>query len=126
MAQSSPGSVADALWAAAVLDVSAPAAISRLRELAAILNTSQLDANTLQQIFAAHMALERTISAGGAEQGAPLLPPGVLQQAKAAWQDKLSKIAATQVIFHSSASITAFLSSDGRASDIICIISVCV
>ena len=109
MAQLTPGSVADALWAAAVLDVSAPAAISKLRELAAILNTSQLDANTLQQIFAAHMALERTIPAGGAEQGGPLLPPGILQQAKAAWQDKLSKVAASQVIFHSSAYITALL-----------------
>ena len=84
------------LWAAAVLDAKAPAAISKLRELAATLDASQLDAEALQRVFQAHMALDKSF-AGSAEQGGPLLPPGLLQQAKAAWQDRLGSTAASQV-----------------------------
>ena len=80
------------LWAAAVLDAGAPVALSKLRELAAALDASQLNVDTLQQVFQAHMALART-AAGSAQQGAPLLPSEVLQQAKAAWQARSSTAA---------------------------------
>ena len=96
LVQTTPGGVADVLWAAAVLDASAPAALSRLRELAATLDASQLDVDTLQQIFQAHMALDRS-AAGSGEQGAPLLPAEVLRQAKAAWQAKPPSTAAPKV-----------------------------
>lgn len=102
--QTTPGSVADVLWAAAVLDAGAPASISKLRELAAILNASQLDAETLQRVFQAHMALDKR-PAGSAEQGGPLLPPELLQQAKQAWQDRLASTAARKVIIRIYASI---------------------
>lgn len=95
--QSTPGSVADVLWAAAVLDVRAPAAFSRLRELAVVLETAQLDARTLQRLFQAHMALERSSGAEATEQGVSLLPPEILEKARAAWQAKLSATAVTQV-----------------------------
>ena len=80
------------LWAMAVLDVRAPIALSKLRELAAALDASQLNAETLQQVFQAHVALGRT-AAGSAQQGAPLLPSEVLQQAEAAWQARYSTAA---------------------------------
>ena len=96
MAQTSPGSVADMLWAAAVLDSNAPAALSKLRELAATVDASQLNAETLQQIFQAHMALDRSV-AGSVVQGAPLLPSQMLEQAKAAWQDRPASSAAPKV-----------------------------
>lgn len=87
LVQTSPGSVADVLWAAAVLDANAPAALSKLRELAATVDASQLNAETLQQIFQAHMALDRSV-AGSVVQNAPLLPSQMLEQAKAAWQER--------------------------------------
>ena len=96
--QSTPGSVADVLWAAAVLDVRAPAVITRLRELAAVLDTSRLDESARQRLFQAHVALERSSrGSGSAEQGASLLPPEILHQARAAWQDRLSSVVASQV-----------------------------
>ena len=94
--QTSPGSVADVLWAAAVLDANAPAALSKLRELAANVDASQLNAETLQQIFQAHMALDRSI-AGSVVQSAPLLPSHMLKQAKTAWQDRTPSTAAPKV-----------------------------
>ena len=96
MAQTSPGSVADVLWAAAVLDANAPAALSKLRELAATVDASQLNAETLQQIFQAHMALDRSV-AGSVVQSAPLLPSQMLEQAKAAWQDRQASTTASKV-----------------------------
>jgi hypothetical protein len=80
-----------------VLDVRAPAVITRLRELAAILETSRLDESARHRLFQAHAALERSSRGGSAEQGVSLLPPEILQQARAAWQDRLSSVAASQV-----------------------------
>lgn len=85
------------LWAAAVLDVRAPAVITRLRELAAVLDTSRLDESARQRLFQAHVALERSSRGGSAEQGVSLLPPEILHQARAAWQDRLSSVVASQV-----------------------------
>ena len=84
------------LWAAAVLDASAPAALTRLRELAAALDASQLDASTLQHMFQAHMALDRGAGGSGGES-APLLPSEVLREAKAAWQARPPSTAAPEV-----------------------------
>ena len=97
--QSSPGNIVDVIWAAAVLDVRARAALSRLRELAALLELPQLDVSSQQRLFRAHMAFARSSENGSRGQGIPLLPPEMLSLTKAAWQDKLTSILVSQVSY---------------------------
>ncbi|CAK0784210.1 hypothetical protein CVIRNUC_007414 [Coccomyxa viridis] len=105
--KSSPGGMVDVIWAAAVLDVRAPAALSRLRELAALLELPQLDVSSQQRLFQAHMAFERGSENGSGGQGVPLLPSEMLPLTKAAWQDKLKSIPVSQAQEEVSAALHA-------------------
>ena len=87
----------DVIWAAAVLDVRAPVALSRLRELAALLELPQLDVSSQQRLFQAYMAFEKGTENGSGGQGVPLLPSEMLPLTKAAWQDRLMSISVSQV-----------------------------
>jgi len=87
---------AQLFWAAAVLDVTSPAALERLAELLSTVRPADVDRDFHAKLFQAHMALERlAAAAAGAEPGDKeptvrpplrLLSGEMLAQAEAAWR----------------------------------------